>query len=134
MMPPCFSLFTGLPMDAIVAIRAGVPAGIVGEVAEFLRLRHETLTEYLRLDDASVHDRAARRDALLPWEASRVYLVFKVYERIFAMCQHEEGAIEWLGLRIPALGNVTVLSLLDTPAGFDLVLCTLSQMESGAYL
>jgi uncharacterized protein (DUF2384 family) len=50
------------------------------------------------------------------------------------MCQHEEGAIEWLGLRVPALGNVAPLALLDTPAGFDLVISTLGQMESGAYL
>ncbi len=121
-------------MEAVVAIRDGVPAALVGDVAKFLRLRHETLTEFLRLDDASVRARAARQNALLPWEASRIYFVFKLYERIIEMCKHEEGAIEWLGLRIPALGNVTPLSLLDTPAGFEQVLSALGQMESGAYL
>jgi uncharacterized protein (DUF2384 family) len=38
--------------------------------------------------------------------------------------------VKWITGMIPALGGVTPLSLLDTPAGFELVIDTLGQLAN----
>jgi putative toxin-antitoxin system antitoxin component (TIGR02293 family) len=129
--PPCFSPFAGLPMDSARAIRNGVAANLVEDVAKFLRVRREILCEYLRLDATSIDLRIASNELLLSWEAGRIYLVYKILLRAQDVFEVEYGAVNWITGMIPALGGVTPLSLLDTPAGFELVIDTLGQLAYG---
>lgn len=131
--PLCFSPFAGLPMNAARVIRNGVTANLVEDVAKFLRVRREILCEYLGLDATSIDLRIAGNELLLSWEAGRLYLVCKVFLRALEVLEAEENAASWMSARIPALGSVTPLSLLDTPAGFDLVIDTLGQLEAGVF-
>jgi len=45
---------------------------------------------------------------------------------------NEEKAKEWMSTNLPALGDRTPLELLDSSAGFQLVIDTLEQISYGA--
>lgn len=120
-------------MDSAKAIRDGLPVKLVEDVAVFLRIRREILCEHLRIDASSVDRRINLNESLSSWEAGRLYLVFKLFLRAVEVFELSESVVDWLGAKIPALGGVPPLSLLDTPAGFDLVLDTLGQLEAGVF-
>lgn len=45
----------------------------------------------------------------------------------------EEDFAQWLKMKVPALGNKTPLSYLDTPFGFQLINQTLGRIEHGLF-
>jgi putative toxin-antitoxin system antitoxin component (TIGR02293 family) len=55
----------------------------------------------------------------------------KVWLRALVVFEDEQSAQCWLSQEIRSLGGVTPLSLLDTPAGYELVLDTLGRIEQG---
>lgn len=131
--PVCFSAFEGMPMDVARRIRAGVPATLVDEIAAFLGLRLEGLAAHLGFSVDRIIDLATRGDNLDSWEAGRLYWVAAVFFETQTALQSESGSAEWLRERVPALGNVAPLSLLDTPPGFQLVMTTLAQIQYSVY-
>ena len=54
-----------------------------------------------------------------------------VWLRALAVFEDEQSAKCWLTQEIRSLGGATPLSLLDTPAGHELVLDTLGRIEQG---
>lgn len=118
-------------MDSARVIRNGVAVNLVEDVAKFLRVRREILCESLGLDPSSIELRIAGNELLISWEAGRIYLVYRIFLRALEVFEVEDGAVNWLTGKIPALGGVTPLSLLDTPAGFELVIDTLGQLAYG---
>lgn len=134
--PPCFAMFAGLYYDVALKIRSGIPAKSVDAIAEFLDVRTETFARHLGIPTGSSNPDALMfkielsRD-LEPWEADRLYLVFRAYLAALDVFESKEGACSWLTSKIPVLGSVTPLSYLDTFAGFNLVEQTLNQIRHG---
>ncbi|MCE3602814.1 DUF2384 domain-containing protein [Massilia sp. P8910] len=129
--PPCFTRFYGMPMDVVNEIRAGIPVTIVDEVAEFMELRLEMLADFLRFSRLELVTRIQAGGTLLPWESGRLYWVAHAFKEAARVFESEQCAVEWLRGRVMALGNIPPLSLLDSPAGYQLVLNTIGQIEHG---
>lgn len=131
--PSCFCAFDGMPMDVARRIRAGIPAASVDDIAAFMGVRLEALAVHLGFSVDRIQDLVARNATLESWEAGRLYYVAAAYSEAVAVLESEIGAVEWLRERVPALGNVAPLSLLDTPPGFQLVIDTLGQIKYGVF-
>ncbi len=131
--PGCFAAFDGMPIDVVNRIRSGLPSSLVDDVAAFLGLRLEMLTDNLGLSAMSVRQRAQCGGTLENWEAGRLCWVAQAYFESASLFESEQGAVEWLRERVPALGNVAPLSLFDTPAGYQLVIDTLGQIKYGVF-
>jgi putative toxin-antitoxin system antitoxin component (TIGR02293 family) len=91
------------------------------------------LATALRLELDTIECRTRTGKSLEPWEAGRLCWVAQVYFEMVAMLETDQGVAEWMRGRVPALGNVTPLSLLDTPAGYQLVIDTLRRIQYGVF-
>jgi len=63
--------------------------------------------------------------------ADRIYRIEKILSRASEVLEDEMSARAWIVSKVRSIGGVTPLSLLDTDAGTDLVLDTLSRIEQG---
>ena len=64
-------------------------------------------------------------------EQDRQYRASRVFNRALDVLEDEDAARRWIARENRALGGVTPLSLLDTEAGYESVLDTLSRIETG---
>ena len=64
-------------------------------------------------------------------EQDKQYRASRVFNRALEVLEDEDAARRWIARENRALGGVTPLSLLDTEAGYESVLDTLSQIETG---
>ena len=64
-------------------------------------------------------------------EQDRQYRASRVFNRALEVLEDEDAARRWIARENRALGGVTPLSLLDTEAGYESVLDTLSRIETG---
>ncbi len=131
--PPCFGMFFGMHMDVVRNIRMGIPVSLADDVAKFMGLRLEMLAVFLGFSVPDLAQRIQGHETLQSWEAGRLFWVAHAYVEAAAVFESEQGAVEWLRERVMALGNVAPLSLLDSPAGYQLVLDTLGQIKYGVY-
>lgn len=126
------ALFRGNVVDVIESLRSGkVGASIIAELADRTGVTQERLLEALRLPDASLTTRIATNADLAPAELDRLYRVEKVLERANIVFEDRAAVQAWMSSCIRSLGGVTPLSLLDTEAGYELVLDTLGRIEYG---
>ena len=64
-------------------------------------------------------------------EQDKQYRASRVFNRALDVLEDEDAARRWIARENRALGGVTPLSLLDTEAGYESVLDTLSRIETG---
>ena len=64
-------------------------------------------------------------------EQDKQYRASRVFNRALEVHVDEDAARRWIARENRALGGVTPLSLLDTEAGYESVLDTLSRIETG---
>ena len=64
-------------------------------------------------------------------EQDKQYRASRVFNRALEVLEEEDAARRWIARENRALGGVTPLSLLDTEAGYESVLDTLSRIETG---
>lgn len=64
-------------------------------------------------------------------EQDKQYRASRVFNRALEVLEDEDAARRWIARENRALGGVTPLSLLDTEAGYESVLDTLSRIETG---
>ena len=62
-----------------------------------------------------------------------MYRVNRVLNRAIEVLEDEDCARNWIKLENRSLGGHSPLSILDTEAGYQLVLNTLSQIEYGVF-
>ncbi|EGF31430.1 hypothetical protein IMCC9480_3960 [Oxalobacteraceae bacterium IMCC9480] len=127
------SMFSGNPMDVIRTMRSGVTALIVPAMAARLNITQDLLFEALRLPKSTIKARISGSKPLSSTEQDRFYRAEKSIAKAVAVFENEESGCRWMTSEISALGNVTPLSLLDTEAGYELVLDTLGRIEYGVY-
>jgi len=130
------------PHERIDAIKLGVPAAHVGELARLMHMSKDALIDILRMPRATVNRWARASKALPPDESERVlgveYLIGQVENMV-----RESGDAEgfdaarwvsaWLHQPLPALGGRMPAAYLDTIEGQKLVSNLLAMAQSGAY-
>ena len=130
-MPQIAKFFGGDTSSVMREMRRGTSARIVPQVAKRLGLSQERLLDYLRLPKSTVKGRVSKGQVLASSEQDRMYRVNRVLNRAVEVLEDEDAARKWIKLENRSLGGHSPLSILDTEAGYELVLNTLSQIEYG---
>jgi len=123
--------FSGEAADLIRKMRSGTPAAIVPGLAARLGITQDHLFRLLRLPHSTMKARISTNDNLSASEQDRLYRAEKVLARTLAVLEDDASAKAWLVQENRSLGGEAPLSLLDTEAGYELVLTTLGRIEYG---
>ncbi|GAC1406117.1 MAG: hypothetical protein NVSMB6_01810 [Burkholderiaceae bacterium] len=114
-------------------MRGGISAHAVPLIADRLHITQDKLFECLRLPRSTIKARISKNQALSPTEQDRIYRAEKAFARAIAVFEDEDVARSWMSRDVRTLGGDMPLSLLDTEAGYELVMDTLSRIEFGVY-
>jgi len=124
--------FHGDIADVIKTMRAGTLASVViSQLAERVGVSQERLFDELRIPHDAVKTGASKNIALSTPEQDRLYRTEKVMTRAQIVFEDANDVKTWVIGRNRALGGASPLSLLDTEAGYELVLDTLSRIAYG---
>lgn len=121
------------PATSVATMRKGMPSELIGAVASNLGISQDKLFDSLRLAKSTLKNRISKKAVLAPLEQDRLYRVMKVLHRAAAVLSDDDAAVAWINRKNRSLGGEAPLTLLDTEAGYDLVLDTLGQIEYGVY-
>ena len=123
--------FKGDTSAVMQEMRRGTSSSIVPQVARRLGLSQDRLLDYLRLPKSTMKGRVSKGQALASVEQDRMYRVSRVLNRAIEVLEDEKSARSWVTRENRSLGGESPLSILDTEAGYELVLDTLSRIEYG---
>ena len=123
--------FEGNVSDVISIMRRGMSAQVVPDVAARLGISQDKLFERLRLPRSTMKSRIGNKKPLSATEQDRMYRADRVWNRALAVLEDENAARNWINRDNRSLGGESPLSLLDTEAGYELVLDTLGRIEYG---
>lgn len=130
------------PAEKIAAIRKGIPARSLSELAKAMDIPQDDLIHCLGLSRATVNRLAQRHQPLSPGDTERVAGIHALIGQLQAMSEPNyaiparEAAkltARWIRIPMPALGGRTAASYLDTVEGQKLISDILAMTESGAY-
>lgn len=128
---PRTDAFHGDASELIKKMRAGTPARVIPELATRLGLSQDRLFDTLKLPKSTIKARIGGDALLSPAEQDRIYRAEKVWARALGVLEDEQSAQRWIIRENRSLGGEAPLSLLDTEAGYELVLDTLGRIEYG---
>jgi len=121
-----------IPGDTVGSRALNDPAAsLIPVLARRLYLSQDDLFCALGLPRSTVSARMSRNGKLTPAEQRRIDRAGKVWSRAMEVLEDEDASRTWMTSRIRALGGVRPISLLDTEAGFGMVLDTLGRIEYG---
>ncbi len=123
--------FQGNVEQVIRSMREGVNANAIPQFAERFGLSQEKFLELLRLPKSTLKARIKNGDNLSPLEQDRLYRADKVWHRAIAVLEDSAAVQSWIVRQNRALGGEVPFALLDTEAGYELVLDTLARIEYG---
>lgn len=124
--------FEGNVADVIKTMRGGaLAADVIGHLAARVGVSRDRLFEVLGIPKITMKAGTSKTVALSPADQDRLYRAEKVMTRAQSVFEDTDGAKAWVTGRNRALGGVSPLSLLDTEAGYELVLDTLGRIAYG---
>jgi len=128
---PRTDAFQGDASELIRKMRAGTPARVIPDMAARLGLSQDRLFDTLKLPKSTIKARISEDALLSSAEQDRIYRAEKVWTRALGVLEDEQSAKRWITVENRSLGGEAPLSLLDTEAGYELVLDTLGRIEYG---
>jgi putative toxin-antitoxin system antitoxin component (TIGR02293 family) len=128
---PATQVFTGSASEIIRAMRTGTSARVIPDLATRFGISQDKLFETLRLPKSTMKGRISKGAFLSSSEQDRVYRAEKVWRRALGVLEDEHAARTWISRENRSLGGEAPLSLLDTEAGYELVIDTLGRIEYG---
>jgi len=123
--------FAGDATEVINGMRRRYPARVVQEIATRVGVTQEALINALRLPASTIKARMSKDSALSGAEQDRMYRADRLWRRAVEVMEDEDAARLWISRSNRSLGGETPLELLDTEAGYELVLDTLGRIEYG---
>lgn len=130
-------------VERIAALRAGLPASLLPQIAEQMSMTMDRLYSILSVPRATAIRKVTGRKALSLSESERLLALASLANRVQDIVREsgvDGGAFNafawtgrWLGRPNAALGGATPESLMDTIEGRALVAQLVEQMQSGAY-
>ena len=136
-------LYRSAPIERIMMIRQGVPAGAVLYLAKIMDRPKERLFAVLGLPRAAMHLQLRASKCLSVEQCERVIGLSKLVVQVqFMVDQSGDPAgfnaarwlADWLDTSLPALNGVSPADYLDSLEGQAFVSSLLAKMQSGAYL
>jgi len=135
-------VYRAASMDRIGAIKAGVPATSVTEIAKSMGMSQERIFLALGLPRATINRKIRTHKALTADEGESVVGFAKLVGQVQVMVE-ESGKpkgfdaakwfADWIEEPLPALGGRKPIEFMDTAEGRDLISGILRRMQSGAY-
>jgi len=125
------NLIAGSPEDVIGRTRAGFPASALIDLSDFLELPRTRLYEAVGVSRSTMENRIKKKQTLSADEGDKVVRIAKTIARAAEVLGGEDPARQWMSRRIRSIGDVDPVSLLDTQAGYELVMDTLGRIEHG---
>lgn len=124
-----FALDVG--MEAVELLRAGLPWSATHTMAVIAGLTDNALGEALRLRTGQEATNALEEGRLSTEDSNKIARVIRVLQYATMVLDDDDAACRWIGSRVRTLGSVTPMSLLDTLAGYELVMAALARLEAG---
>lgn len=130
------------PSERIAMIRQGIPAVHVSSLAERMKISKESLIDILGISRATMSRKVRANESLSQDDSERVLGVEYLIGQVDNMLKESGNPVGfdaavwvsgWLCCPLPALGNKTPASYMDTIEGQKLVSSLLSMAQSGAY-
>lgn len=127
--------------DKIRIIRSGLPAQRLSELAKIMGIPSNVLIGMLGLSLATVNYKVKQKLPLSPEETERLIGLESLLSQVEAMADNAsvpqfnaaQWLASWLTASLPALGNATPGSFMDTMEGQKHVSNLLEMAQSGAY-
>lgn len=134
--------FSADPLSRVGAVKRGIPAQFVDEIADEMRMPKERLLAALGLSVATVNRKRKESTPLSREEGERVLGLARLVGQVEAMVQASgdptgfhaaQWVARWLEEPLPALGGHAPAELMDTAEGQAIVSNLLARTQSGAY-
>lgn len=127
--------------DKIHIIRSGLPPQRLGELAKIMGIPNNVLIGMLGLSQATINYKVKQKLPLSPEETERLIGLESLLGQVEAMADTAsvpqfnaaQWLASWLTVSLPALGNATPGSFMDTMEGQKHVSNLLEMAQSGAY-
>jgi putative toxin-antitoxin system antitoxin component (TIGR02293 family) len=117
--------------EVIDGMRRGTPVSVIADLAQRFGVTQDRLLVALRLPVSTMKGRISKNQPLSALEQDRMYRADRVWSRAVEVLEDEGAARCWISQSNRALGGEAPLALLDTQAGYQLVLDTLGRIEYG---
>lgn len=111
--------------DSVRLLRAGLPEEVIGFLSQLLKVEPGTLRRTLGVGPRYQPNRRLQRQ-----DGDKVYRAIKALVAASRTLGFNDARM-WLSRPIRSLGGVVPLSMMDTEAGFDMVIQTLGRIEHG---
>jgi putative toxin-antitoxin system antitoxin component (TIGR02293 family) len=127
------SIFEDAPITVLCALRKGLPANVVSQMADEFGISEGELCDLLCLSNGTLKRRISKGQPLTPLEQDRLYRVYRVHKRADEVLGDNQAASKWVVRENRACGGHQPISLLDTEAGYEFVLDVLMRIEFGVF-
>ncbi|PRC93788.1 type II RES/Xre toxin-antitoxin system antitoxin [Solimicrobium silvestre] len=117
--------------EQIARTRLGIPASDIIEVAKMIGMPRDKFYACVGLPKSTIEKNISQQSPLSTAHGDRLYRVNRVFSRTLEVLEDEEAAKLWVQQSNRSLGGESPLSLLDTEAGYELVMDTLGRIEYG---
>lgn len=119
-------------IELVSLARKGLPKRCASIFAKALSLNNKEIGQLLDVSPRQLN-RLGESDLLSAAASGRLIDAAKVYAKTTEVFGDEGRASAWLREEIPALGNKTPLSLIDTPEGAEIIMEELLAIEYGHF-
>jgi len=116
----------------VVVVHDGLTTAIMEQAAQALSVSKTEFLTALRLPISTMTRRLKTGARLSPDESDKVDRVAQAFKRAIELFGNEETAREWMSTKLLGLGDRTPLELLDSSAGYEMVLNTIGRIAYGA--
>ncbi len=125
------NIITGSPEDVIMRTREGLPSSVLGDISVYLDMPQKQLYDAVGVSRSTIAARIKGNQPLSSAESDKVVRIAKVLKRASEVLDDKEQARIWLRREIRSIGGVPPITMLDTEAGYELILDTLGRIEQG---
>jgi putative toxin-antitoxin system antitoxin component (TIGR02293 family) len=136
------SIYSASATDRVNLIRKGVPAQSIVRTAKVMGVTQERIVTMLAFPKSTTNRKISNRQSLTREQSERMIGLQKLIGQVESIMiesgpdEHFDAAhwvSQWLEQPLPALGNVSPATYMDTFEGQAIVSGLISQMQSGAY-
>ena len=117
--------------NPVAQIRGGYDYASITQLAKALDTTMEATINVLGLPRSTIKKKQMDAQPLSPALSDQIYRANRVFVRCIDLFGEKEAANRWLQREHPSLNGVTPLSLLDTTAGYEMVLDELERINNG---
>jgi len=130
-MPNAASVIPPTTTQAIGAVRRGLPAGKLNQMAQLLGVDRALLLRILGVSQRTIQRKQVHSERLSSAASDRLSRIDRIYTLAVEVFGDGEKAAQWLKRPSRALANEAPLKLLDTDAGTQRVERELRQIQYG---